>query len=310
MIFTLTLNPALDKTIKVKEFKKGQLNRIQDVRVDIGGKGINVSQVINKLAGESIALGFVGGRNGEFLSDSLKQLGIKEEFIWLEGETRSNIKLIEDKNDEITELNETGIPVSKEKLSILTEKLLSLLSKGDYVVLAGSLPPSVPKRFYADLTEKIKKIGAKVVLDTSGQALVKGLEGKPNIIKPNLAEINDLFNQDLKEVKEIAHFAEKIQKNGVEIVIVSLGSRGALAINSEDRFYLKAPTVKAKSTVGAGDTLVGALVYQLNQDKSLQSALKYAVAASTNSVTKPGTSLCEKKEVEQLLARIELERLN
>ncbi|OCL28563.1 1-phosphofructokinase [Orenia metallireducens] len=309
MIITVTLNPAIDKTVELLDFKVGALNRIKSVRKDAGGKGINVSKVIAELDGNTKALGFVGGSNGQFIKDRLTGAGIKHSFTEVEGETRTNLKIIDLATTDETEVNEPGPNISRDDLVNLEENLLNNITKESLVVVAGSLPLGVPEDFYAQLIDKLHGKGVKVVLDTSGLPLMKALEAKPYLIKPNLDELEKLINKSLKETEEIIGAAKELHQKGIEIIIVSLGGDGSIVVSEAGVLKIKPPKIEVASSVGAGDTLVGALSLKLSQGEDLKEAIRYATAASANTVMQAGTQICKKDEVEELLGQVEIEIL-
>ncbi|MCK8828288.1 1-phosphofructokinase [Natroniella acetigena] len=310
MIVTVTLNPALDKTIILSDFKLGQTNRVKEVREDIGGKGINVSKVVAELGGDTTALGLLGGKNGKLIVDKLDVLNISSSFTWIEAETRTNLKLVDLAQNKETEINELGPAIKNSALDELRKSLLQTVETGDFVVLTGSLPPNTPENIYQQLIIECKNKGVKVILDTSNQPLAAGIEANPYLVKPNLSELELLAKKKLESLTEIIEVGERIYQQGVEIVVVSLGAEGAVVISRAGTWKLTSPIVEVRSSVGAGDTLVGALALRLNQQQSLKEAVRYAVAASANTVTKAGTQICNKDELEQLLAQVVIEELS
>ncbi|GAB6099568.1 1-phosphofructokinase [Halanaerocella petrolearia] len=309
MIITVTLNPALDKTVHLANFKLGKLNRIDKVRQDPGGKGINVSRVVAELEEETVALGFLGGSSGQFIANCLDELDIKHQFTWLDGETRTNMKMIDIATDEETEINEPGTQVKQEDLNKLEDNLLEIVGADDFVVLTGSLPPGTPDDIYAELINMIKQTESKVILDTSGQPLFEGLKAKPYLVKPNIEELETLMEKSLDSTTEVIEAGQKLQQQGVEVVVISLGGDGSLVISEQSVIQVKPPKVEVASTIGAGDTLVGALAVKLSQGESIKEAIRYATAASANSVTQAGTQLCKKEEINNLLDKVNINRL-
>ncbi|KXS41382.1 MAG: 1-phosphofructokinase [Candidatus Frackibacter sp. T328-2] len=307
MIITVTLNPAIDKTVTVEEFKTGKLNRVKDVRQDIGGKGINVSKVVKELGGETIAFGLLAGNSGKFIINKLDEIGIKHQFTWVDGETRTNLKLLDINSGQETEINEPGVKASKGELDKLKGKILEQVNDEDFVVLTGSLPLNTPKDIYAELITALKDKGSKVILDTSGMSLEEGLKAKPYLVKPNWHELQNLVGNDFESIKDIIKAGSRIHQQGIEIVAISLGSTGVIIIGEEGILKITPPKVEVQSTIGAGDTLVGALTLQLSRKKILKDAILYATAASVNSVTKPGTQLCNKNEINKLLDQVSIE---
>jgi 1-phosphofructokinase len=309
MVITVTLNPAIDKTVKLSNFEIGSLNRIKEVRKDAGGKGINVSKVVAELQGQTKALGFLAGSSGQFIADSLEMIGVKHNFTWLAGETRTNLKMIDLATDEETEINEPGPQVSAEDLAKLTDDLLNTVKTGDFVILTGSLPQGTPEDIYADLITKVKQKGGKVVLDTYGQPFLEGVKAKPSLVKPNIHELEKIVARPLESTSKVIEAAKEIHQSGVEIVVVSLGGEGSIVVSQNGVLKVNAPKVEVESTVGAGDTLVGALSLKLSQGVDLKEAIHFATAASANSVTKAGTQLCKQDEIDQLLDQITIEIL-
>lgn len=310
MILTLTLNPALDKTIYLDSLNLGKLNRSQKVIKDVGGKGINISQVVTKLGAQTVATGFLGGSTGEFIISQLRELGIAHDFIEVTEETRTNLKIIAKDSQQETEINEQGAKVNKAQLTALKKKLFTRLSAGDSLLLAGSLPPNIPADIYAELITSLEEKEVKTFLDTSGLALAEGIKAKPFLVKPNLAELEGLIDTKLSTQEEIVAAAKELQENGPQIVVISRGSKGSLAITPAGKFIVTPPQVKAKSTIGAGDTLLGALALKLAAGNPFKKALRYATAASASTVTKPGTQLCTAAEIRELLPKVQLREIN
>ena len=230
MIVTVTMNPAIDKTIEIDRLNRGNLNRIEKIEYDAGGKGINVSKTIHELGGESIATGFLGGNAGRVIEEILDSRGIKHDFVWVDGETRTNTKVCE-QDGTVTELNEKGPEVTPEQLTNLLEKLDDLADDNVLFILAGSIPGNMEKDIYARIIERVHKKGAKVLLDADGELFRKGLEQKPDMIKPNQWEIEELqgFSHGVSD-KKLINVAEKMQTEGIDTVVISLGKNGALFV--------------------------------------------------------------------------------
>ena len=309
MIITLTMNPALDKTMEVESLNLGGLNRVQNVQVDAGGKGINVSKMIKCLGGMSLATGFVGGESGDKLLITVEKLGLKHDFITIVGETRTNIKVF-DKKHGITELNETGIILTTQDEQNICDKLVELADEKEIFVLSGSLPAGVGANFYQKIITRLKEKGAKVFLDADGEAFKLGIEAKPNYIKPNLYELTQYFNVSenisLIEIKELCH---KLIDSGIELVAVSMGEKGAMFVTSEKALYAEGLDVKASSTVGAGDSMIGTMVYGMEQKISLEDLIKLSMAAASGAVMTEGTKPPTYELVEQLKGRVELREI-
>jgi len=306
MIITLTMNPALDKTMEVESLTLGGLNRVQNIQVDAGGKGINVSKMIDCLGGESLATGFVGGESGDKLLKIVEKLDLKHDFIEIVGETRTNIKVF-DKKHGITELNETGIVLTAQDEQNICDKLVGLADEKAIFVLSGSLPAGVNANFYQKLATLLKEKRAKVFLDADGEAFKLGIKAKPNYIKPNLYELTQYFNvkEDIP-LPEIKELCQKLIDSGIELVAVSMGEKGAIFATTEKAYYTPGLDVKVFSTVGAGDSMIGAMAYGMEQKMSLEDLIKLSMAAASGAVMTEGTKPPTRELVEELIKRVEL----
>jgi 1-phosphofructokinase len=307
MIITVTLNPAIDKTAQVDTFVTGGLNRLENVIVDVGGKGINVSKAIKALGGTSLVTGFIAGSNGEWIEKEVANKGLQSNFETIAGNTRINLKVL-DKDMNLTELNEAGAPVQKEDIEHITEKIVSLVQPGDIVVLSGSVPPNTPKDIYASLIKEIKEKLAKVILDADGDLFAQGIEAGPNIIKPNTHEICKYFNlpEDTHEVEVISK-AKTLLYKGISLIALSMGSKGAVFITADETIVAPGLKIRANSSVGAGDSMVGALAYGLDTDMELIPLIKMAVATSAGAVMTEGTNPPTKEVIDMLIKEVTLE---
>lgn len=233
MIITVTLNPAVDKTARVKELNIGGLNRIHGLRSDAGGKGINVSRAISALGGESLAMGFLGGASGSFIRDTLNLEGIRSAFTEIAGETRTNLKLLAD-DGTITEINEPGPEIAGGEFEALRRDLDRQIRAGDLLVLSGSVPRGVPDTIYAELTELAHSRGAKVLLDADGGLFAEALGAKPDIIKPNIHELMEycahrgITPSGADEKQKAASVGRMLVSEGIGEVVISMGAEGAL----------------------------------------------------------------------------------
>lgn len=309
MIVTVTMNPAIDKTIEIDRLNRGNLNRIEKIEYDAGGKGINVSKTIHELGGESIATGFLGGNAGRVIEEVLDSRGIKHDFVWVDGETRTNTKVCE-QDGTVTELNEKGPEITPEQLTNLLEKLDDLADDNVLFILAGSIPGNMEKDIYARIIERVHKKGAKVLLDADGELFRKGLEQKPDMIKPNQWEIEELqgFSHGVSD-KELINVAEKMQKDGIDTVVISLGKNGALFVL--ENYVAKGMPLKVDvhSTVGAGDAMVAAMAYSFEKKMEPRETARLCMAVSAGAVMTVGTKPPEKQMVEQLMKRVILEEV-
>ena len=309
MIVTVTMNSAIDKTIEIDRLNRGNLNRIEKIEYDAGGKGINVSKTIHELGGESIATGFLGGNAGRVIEEILDSRGIKHDFVWVDGETRTNTKVCE-QDGTVTELNEKGPEVTPEQLTNLLEKLDDLADDNVLFILAGSIPGNMEKDIYARIIERVHKKGAKILLDADGELFRKGLEQKPDMIKPNQWEIEELqgFSHGVSD-KKLINVAEKMQTEGIDTVVISLGKNGALFVCGS--YVAKGMPLKVDvhSTVGAGDAMVAAMAYSFEKKMEPRETARLCMAVSAGAVMTVGTKPPEKQLVKQLMKRVILEKV-
>ena len=305
MIYTVTLNPALDKTVEIPGMALDTVNRITEMRTDPGGKGINVSKVIAKLGGESCAVGILGGGSGKMLEKLLEG----EPFRFVEGQSRTNLKIIDREGHTNTDINEPGLTVTAAELDALLRELLAELRPGDIVVLAGSLPKGAPQDTYRSWTAACKKAGARVFLDADGALLAEGIKAAPHLIKPNDGELSRLAGKKLETLEELTAEGRKLLERGIERVVISLGGRGALYLRKGSTIYAEGLRVPVGSTVGAGDSVVAALAYAEAQGLSEEEAVRLSTAAGAANVMCSGTQAAEREAVEALLPKVRFTRL-
>ncbi|WP_300350982.1 1-phosphofructokinase [Clostridium sp.] len=279
MIYTLTLNPSIDYVIEVPNLELGIVNRTsKDIKFP-GGKGINVSRILSSQSTENIALGFLGGFTGEFIDNKLKSYGITTDFIKISGDSRINVKV---KSNEETEINGAGPNISKENLDNLFEKL-DKLKENDILVLAGSIPATLPKDLYLQIQKRVCNNKVKVVVDTSGKALLEAIKNKPFLIKPNNHEIEEIFNVKLNSEQALISYGKKLVELGSENVIISLAGDGALLINKNGIFKGNAPKGEVKNSVGAGDSLVGGFLAEYIKTNDILMSFKNGIASGSAS---------------------------
>lgn len=300
MIYTMTLNPSIDFIVEVADFEVGILNKIQKEAKFPGGKGINVSQVLKRLGTDNKALGFVGGFTGDYIVDSLKQRGIVTDFVEVQEDTRINIKL---KTGQETEINGQGPTIREPELTALLNKI-DALTANDVLVLAGSIPQSLPVTIYETLASIATKKGAKVVADTTGEVLLNVLPNKPFLIKPNHHELGELFDVKIETVKEAVPYGKRLVEMGAQHVIVSMAGAGALLFSEDVALYANVPKGVLKNSVGAGDSVVAGFLSNYFRTGDVQQAFKYGVASGSATAFSP--ELCTQQEVEELLPQIKL----
>lgn len=309
MIITVTLNPAVDKTAVLHEIHVHGLNRLTKVTRDAGGKGINVSKTIRELGGASIAMGFIAGSTGQFIKDELDQLNIANCMLPCSGMTRENLKIVDEKGN-LTEFNESGPILSTKDINVLTRKIIEMSKPNDIVVLSGSMPPSLPKDTYGSMVRDCKIHGLHVFVDAEGDALAHALQEGPALIKPNTYELAKYFgvSEDMSE-HDMIQYARKLVATGCNQVVVSRGHEGALFVNSTQVFKTKGIAVEVKSTVGAGDAMVGAMAYALHARLPMMETIRLAVAASAGAVMSEGTKPADRSLVNALMRQVDIEQL-
>lgn len=309
MIYTVTLNPALDKTVEIPGMALDTVNRITAMRTDPGGKGINVSKVIAKLGGTSVALALLGGGTGRAIADALEEMGLRCELQFVEGETRTNLKVVDPVNHTNTDLNEPGISVTPAVLDSLLDRLIGLLQPGDLVVLSGSLPKGAPGDTYYTWVARCKEAGAKVFLDADGALLAEGLRAAPDLVKPNNDELSRLVGHPLETVEELAGAAGALLADGIQKVVVSMGGKGALYVTQETVLYAEGLKVPVGSTVGAGDSVVAALAVAETQGLSLEDTVRLSTATGAANVMCSGSQAAERSVIEELMPQVVFHRL-
>lgn len=309
MVITVTLNPAMDKTVSIDDFSLGKVNRIKSARYDIGGKGINVSKVLKNFNIQSKCTGFLGGIWADKFNTELESRGIDSSFIVIKENTRTNLKIVDYANRVYTDINEAGPVISEKELTDFVDNFANLCREGDIAVFSGGVSPNVTKDIYKTLIKIAKGKGAFVILDADGELLKYGIEAKPDIIKPNEHEFEMLLDRELKTREQLIEAAKEIQNRGIKEVLISLGEKGALYITENGSYYGKGLKVPVKSTVGAGDSTVAALIYSKLEKYDKEQTLKFAIACGGASVSLEGTEACKFEQVEELIKRVHIEKI-
>ena len=304
MIYTITFNPALDYIVSVKDFQMGLTNRTDEETLLPGGKGINVSIVLKNLGVENTALGFTAGSTGREIRKRLEEIGCRTEFIEIpKGFSRINVKL---KNVEGTEINGKGPDIDKESLKKLLDRLVCL-QKGDVLVLAGSIPASLPDSIYQEICEMLSGRGITIVVDATKELLVKVLPFAPFLIKPNNHELGEIFGVSLQTADEVIPYAQKLRGMGAANVLVSMAGEGAVLAAADGKVYRqKAPKGRLINAVGAGDSMVAGFLAGWFQTRNYEKAFQMGVA--TGSASAFSELLATKKEVEELLMQMRAKR--
>jgi 1-phosphofructokinase len=303
MIYTLTLNPSVDYIVKLESFQLGELNRTVNEAKFPGGKGINVSRVLNQFGARSKALGFIGGFTGAYIERYLHNEKIDTDFVQVDEDTRINIKL---KTGQESEINAKGPNISEQNFTMLKQKIQQC-GLDDLLVLAGSIPASLPKTTYEELVKICSESGAQFVVDAEGDLLKKVLPYQPFLIKPNHHELGELFETSISNAAEVLPYGRKLVEMGAKNVIVSLAGAGAVLINSGMTLLAEVPKGEVKNSVGAGDSMVAGFLAAYEQTRNIEDAFRYSVASG--SATAFSLGLCTKDKVEELLPQVHIKEI-
>ena len=309
MIYTVTLTPALDKTVVIPGFAVDQVNRIRSVRLDPGGKGINVSKVLKALGTDSVAAGILGGGTGRFIQDRLNEMGILGDFVTVPEETRTNLKVVDDVRHTNTDINEPGAPADPAVLALVLDRLLAAVRPGDRAVLAGKAPSGAPDDLFGRWITALRQKGALVYLDADEPLLRAGAAAKPEMIKPNAEELSRLTGQTYKTAEEIGRAALALCRGGVRTAAVSLGADGAVFARDDTVFFGPGLSVPVGSTVGAGDAMMAAFCHGDSLGMPFDETCRLALAVSAAAVMQSGTQPPDMADTAALLPRVRLERI-
>lgn len=303
MIYTVTLNPSIDFIVRLDHLELGSVNRMTSDDKFAGGKGINVSRILQCLDVDNTATGFIGGFTGRFVENGLIAEGIKTNFVQVSEDTRINVKI---KAGEETEINGAGPKISDEKLEEL-KAILAGLSSEDTVVFAGSAPSSLGNQVYNTLIPIAKKAGAEVVCDFEGQTLLDSLNYQPLLVKPNNHELADIFGVELNGLEDIEKYAREILAKGAKNVIISMAGDGALLVTPEAAYFAKPIKGTVKNSVGAGDSMVAGFTGEYVKSGDPIEALKWGVACGT--ATTFSDDLATAEFIKETYQKVEVEKL-
>jgi 1-phosphofructokinase family hexose kinase len=312
MIVTVTLNAAIDRTLTVPNFQRGQRHRASDGVTLAGGKGINVARALKALGVPVVATGLLGGQTGTRIIEELASEAILNDFVHIEGESRTSTAVVDPTGGTYTEINEWGPAVSAGELESLLEKLRYLTQGAELVVFAGSLPRDVGDDFYAEASRDLQKRHVDVVLDTEGEPLRLGVEVEPFLVSPNQSEAEALVGQEFHDDEDFRIGLEMIAELGARNVLITT-ELGCVALLREDRgaksFRVLAPRVEPVSTVGSGDVLLAAYLAARNAGRSNEESLRAAVAAGAASTLEVGAGCFDPRQAGRLQAGVELSEL-
>ena len=308
MILTITLNPSIDRRYNVNDFEKGKIFRTEDYEYTVGGKGLNVSKVIKSFGEEVVATGFLGGNSGKFILDGLNKMKIDNDFVNITGETRSCLAIISNDGSQ-TEILESGPLISEDEEKKFLTIYENLLDRVDIICASGSLPKGLDNNIYGELIKIAKKKNKKFCLDTSGEALKLGIEAGPYLIKPNKEELEDLLGQVIDSEEKLIKAGQSLLKKGIDIVVLSLGERGALLFNKNDIYRASVPRIEAINPVGSGDAMIAGMALAISRGYDYETTIKEGVACGTANAMESETGKVDQDKVLQILEKISIERL-
>ena len=309
MVITVTLNPAVDKTLIVPGFAVDAVNRVEEILLDPGGKGINVSKSVQALGGETLCIGILGGDTGSYIRQALDEMKLKHDMVLSHCPTRTNTKIVDLKLGTNTDINEAGAPITEQLLDSVWEKLCAAAKAGDTVVIAGRNPPGTPDVLLARWTRQLCQKGVRVCLDTVGLPMTLAVQERPSVIKPNREELSAFTGKIFADDIEVLAAAKELVDSGIDLVAVSLGADGAIFAAKEKCCRSRCPKVTAVSTVGAGDAMMAALAYCIEKNCVLEETARIATAVATATVQVSGSQPAPRELVEKMLALIEVEEI-
>jgi 1-phosphofructokinase len=309
MIVTVTLNPCLDRTVRVEGFVPGGTNRVSSSRCDVGGKGINVSVVLRHLGEETRCLGLNFRGNGELLPGALREMEIPCDFVAAAGSLRTNIKIFDAETGVMSELNERGPEVGPGTLREFESVLERRLSDAQLLVLDGSVPPGVPVDYYRSLAERAARHEVRTVLDARGELLLEGLRAHPCMVKPNREELAEAFGERIVSRKDAVRAARRLIDLGAGMVCASLGKEGALLITGEETYFSAGTEIPVRGVQGAGDSMVAGMSHAMVRGLPLPEILRCGVAAAQGSLILEGTQMCSLGGFRRMLPLISVEKL-
>lgn len=307
-LLTITPNPAIDQTLEVANFAPGMVNRVASSQIHAGGKGINVATILADLAIPVTVTGFLGAANASIFEEHFAAHKLTDRFLRVAGATRTGIKIADTVSHETTDINFAGMNVPAETVTLFEQLIADLAQNGAWCALSGSLPQGVDAAFYARLIERLQAHGVKTLLDTSSEALRHGLAARPEIIKPNIAELEEILGRPLQGASEALAAARELLKGKTELVVISMGSEGALFVSHAEALHAQPPRVEVMSTVGAGDAMVAGILWCHLQGFSLRKTATWSTAFGAHAVTRLGAGI-DFAKVEQLAQHVTLRTL-
>ena len=307
MITTVCMNPCFDKTAETDKVNVGDVTRLRNVRVDVGGKGVNVAIVLRRLNEMARCVGCLGEENADRFLRMIAREDVAFDYISVPGEVRTNLKMLDHNKQTVIEINEPGVSMTEEQIQQFLELLKQKSEDSHYVVLSGRLPDGCPSNTYQRCMQALA--GKKVVLDAAGDALLHGIKERPYLIKPNLPEMQAIMRKELRTLREIRDAAMFLIDYGAQNVVVSMGKTGAVFVNEKKTLFAPALRVEARSTVGAGDAMIGGILTGLMRGANLVEAFRFGMAAGAASVMTDGTQLVRKADFDVLLPKVTVQEV-
>ena len=306
MIVTVTLNPALDRTYFIKDFAWNRTIRASQAVPGMGGKATDASWILGELGYANLALGFAAGDTGRLMEKMLRQRGCKTDFVWVEGETRTNIVIISDEGKGQSTLTEPGLQIDTRELDKLKDKFSAALKSASCVLIGGTIPPGLDVSIYTELVTQARQAGLPVIFDASGPGLKAGMQGRPTVAKPNIDEIAELYGQSVTNIEEAYKAGRELQDKYGAALVITLGKEGALAVLPGRAYRIPVLAIPVVSTAGAGDAVSAGLAAALSEGKPLEEGLRLGFAAAAAVCLTPATADCRRADVERFLPQIEL----
>lgn len=306
-VLTVTLNPAIDRTVTISNFTAGAVNRVERVVQHPGGKGVNVAVTLADAGHRAAVTGFLGRENCASFEDLFARKTIGDRFVRIAGQTRVGIKIVDPAQGQTTDINFPGLAPAPADSAALLRVIEAC--EAPWAVLAGSLPEGVAPTIYRDLVAALRQRGRRVVIDTSGEPLRHALEAAPQIVKPNIHELEALLGERLPDTAAVVAAAGDLLARGVELVVVSMGREGALFVTADEVVRARPPAVEVKSTVGAGDAMVAGIVAAQLRGLPLAEAARLATAFSVEAISRIGAGLGDHASISAAMSRVTVEEL-
>lgn len=307
MILTVTLNTSIDRTVIIPHFQWGETIRSLEAVVGMGGKGADASWILGELGIDNQAVGFAAGPTGRQMEALLRERGVETDFTWVDGDSRTNLIIIDHNSQDQSTITADSLLVSPEHIQLFQENYENALSDARSVIIGGSLPPGVPQAIYPEMIRAARQRGIPVVFDSSGSKLQAGLSGKPTLIKPNRDELQSLTGSNLDTIDQIYQAAREIQDRFGCIVVATLGAKGALVISDKAPLFIEPPGVDIRSTAGAGDAVLAGVAHSLAEGLPLEEGLKLGFAAAASVLTTLATADCIREDVYSFLEKVQIQ---